>query len=170
MSKEELAKLTVKQLDEMCKERNLPRYKGKTHLNKTEMINNLIETKVEETNESKSEDFLAKISYIEKAEVGRIVAFKDKRGLTRSGKIILNDRGARTLQVALKSTRVFFVSYEDIVWVTSEDNRRWPKDVLRELKESQAKIEKDFKERQEKSNKISNNDLQNLSKKMMGAR
>ena len=42
MTREELTKLTVKELDQMCKEKELPRYKGKTHLNKTEMINNIL--------------------------------------------------------------------------------------------------------------------------------
>lgn len=44
--KEELMKLTNVELDNMCKERNIPRYKGekgKTHINKSEMIEKLVE-------------------------------------------------------------------------------------------------------------------------------
>ena len=142
MNKEELKKLTVKELDVICKERNLPRYKGKTHLNKNEMIEQIL------GNES-SEEVLAKVSsnkgrYIEKAELGSLIAFKDKRELVRTGKIIENNLDKRTITVQIKSGKNFYITYDDVIWVTTEDNKKWPKDVLNLLKESQRKIEKQF--------------------------
>ena len=164
MTREELLKnLTVKQLDEKCKELGLPRYKGKTHLNKTEMISNIMQTKVEET----KEEVLAKESSnevkIKKAEISNIVAFKDKRGNVRSGKIIEIDNDKNIYQISLKSGRCFYVSSEDIVWVTTPSNKRWPREVLNLLKESQKKIEKDFEKF-----KLSSTVCDNLKNKMMG--
>lgn len=154
MTKEELTKLTVKELDQMCKEKGLPRYKGKTHLNKTEMINNLLGTVEETIVEEHHEETLAnesfKDSYIRNAEVNRLIAFLDMKKLTRTGKIVENNSEKRRITVELKSGKKFYITYDDVLWVTSEDNKRWPKKILYALKESQQKIEEDYK------NKISN--------------
>lgn len=167
MSKEELMKLSVKELDSICKEKDLPRYKGKTHLNKSEMIENILwvedndEAKVEAT---ENEEVLAKeSSKIKYVNIDQIVAFKDKKGYVRSGKItnIVDD----DIDVQLKSGRMFHVSIQNIIWVTTEDNRRWPKSILIMLKETQKRIEEEYKAR----HNITNNDLLNLSKKMMSA-
>ena len=164
MTREELTNLTVKRLDEICKELGLPRYKGKTHLNKTEMIElicNETRSKVE------NEEVLAKESSnevkIKKAEIGNIVAFKDKRGNVRSGKIIEFDSNKNIYQISLKSGRCFYVSPEDIIWVTTPNNKRWPREVLNLLKESQKKIEQDFE-----NFKLSKTVCDNLKNKMMG--
>lgn len=172
MNKEELTKLTVKELDQMCKEKDLPRYKGKTHLNKTEMINNLLGTVEEEKVEDQQEVVLAKETstdkkqYVENAEAGTIIAFRDKKGRTRSGKIFENNKEKETITVELRSGRKFYITYPDVIWVTSEDNKRWPKDVLKLLKESQQEIEQEYNKR----NMISDGTLSYLKKKMMGVK
>ena len=142
MSQEELKKLTVKELDNICKEKGLPRYKGKTHLAKNEMIEEIVGAE-------SSEEVLAKVSsekekYIEKAEVGSIIAFKDKREFVRSGKVITNEVDKKKIEVHIKSGKVFYITYDDVLWVTTEDNKKWPKDILNLLKESQRKIEQQF--------------------------
>ena len=167
MNKEELTKLTVKELDQMCKEKDLPRYKGKTHLNKAEMINNLLGT-VEEKLEDQQDVILAKETstdkkqYVESAEVGTIIAFRDKKGRTRSGKISENNKEKESLTVELRSGRKFFIAYADVLWVTSEDNKRWPKEILKLLKESQREIEAEY----EKRNTISDGALAFLKRKL----
>lgn len=175
MTREELTKLTAKELDQMCREKDLPRYKGKNHLNKTEMINNLLGTVKEEKEETKvevqQEEALASESsnddsYIEKAEVGTLIAFVDKKNLTRSGKIVEKDSEKRHITVELKSGRKFFITYDNVLWVTSEENRRWPKKILFALKESQQKIEEAYKN----SLEITNDSLERLKNKMMGSR
>lgn len=171
MTREELTKLTAKELDQMCREKDLPRYKGKNHLNKTEMINNLLGTVKEETKvEVQQEEALASESsndsYIEKAEIGALIAFVDKKNLTRSGKIVEKDPEKRHITVALKSGRKFYINYENVLWVTSEENRRWPKKILFALKESQQKIEEAYKN----SLEITNDSLERLKNKMMGSR
>jgi hypothetical protein len=170
MKKEELTKLTVKELDQMCKEKDLPRYKGKTHLNKMEMINNLLGT---EAKTSEAEEVILaketstdKKQYVENAEAGTIIAFRDKKGRIRSGKITENNKEKENLVVELKSGRKFYITYLDVIWVTSDDNKRWPKEVLKLLKESQQEIENEYK----KHSTISDGALAFLKKKMMGAK
>lgn len=163
MSEQELKNLTAKQLDEKCKEMNLPRYKGKTHLNKAEMIENILNNSVEQKNEEHlAKDSSNKETYIEKAEVGTIIAFNDKYGNTKTGKIL--DRKDTIIHVELKSGRIYTIQKDDILWVRSEGNDRWPKDIFKMLKDSQARIEARFKERP-----ITQETLDNLKKKMSGA-
>ena len=153
MTKEELTKLTVKELDQMCKEHNLPRYKGKNHLNKTELINNLLEIITEDVTETKveekQEEILANDSskdvYIQNAKIGSLIAFLDKKKLTRTGKIVEINSEKRHITVELKSGKKFYILFEDVLWVTTDDNRRWPKKILYALKESQQKIEEEYK-------------------------
>lgn len=191
MTREELTKLTVKQLDEICKKRNLPRYKGKTHLNKTEMINNILESEetdepkvlydgsVEESYEEKvsrivntvkveHEETLAneslKDSYIQNAKIGSLIAFLDKKKLTRTGKILELNSEKRHITVGLKSGKKFYIQYDDVLWVTTDENRRWPKKILYALKESQQKIEEDYK------NKINNKDISEESINKLNAK
>lgn len=158
MTREELTKLTVKQLDQMCKENDLPRYKGKTHLNKNEMIDNILGLENEEVKaEGQQEETLAneslKDSYIHNAKIGSLIAFLDKKKLTRTGKIVEINSEKRHITVELKSGKKFYILYDDVLWVTTDENRRWPKKILYALKESQQKIEEDYR------SKINNKDI-----------
>ena len=172
MTREELTKLTVKQLDQMCKDYGFPRYKGKTHLNKTEMINNLLriitedvtETKVEEQHEETLANESLKDSYIQNAKIGSLIAFLDKKKLTRTGKILELNSEKRHITVGLKSGKKFYIQYDDVLWVTTDENRRWPKKILYALKESQQKIEEDYK------NKINNKDISEESINKLNAK
>lgn len=166
MSKEELMKLSAKELDSICKEKDLPRYKGKNHLNKSEMVENILwlEDHTEEKTEAVEEEVLAKeSSKLKYVKIDQIIAFRDKKGYVRSGKIcnITDDN----IDVQLKSGRIFRIINQDIIWVTTEENKRWPKSVLIMLKETQKRIEEEYKKRHD----ISNEDLLVLSKKMMSA-
>lgn len=146
MLKEELKKLTVKELDSKAKELGLPRYKGKKHLIKEELIQSILENNAsgEEKENCLAKEFSNKILYIEKAKLGDIVAFRDKRELVRSGKITKNDIENQKMVIQIKSGKNYFISYSDILWVTSEENKKWPKDILKLLKESQQKIVDNF--------------------------
>lgn len=145
MSREELKKLTTKELDSKAKELGLPRYKGKKHLTKDELIESIINASGEEEKEDcLAKEFSDKMLYIGKAKVEDIVAFKDKRDLVRSGKITKNDTENQKMVIQIKSGKTFFVTYNDILWVTTEDNKKWPKEILKLLKESQKKIVENF--------------------------
>lgn len=144
MSREELKNLTVKELDSKAKELGLSRYKGKKHLTKDELIESIINTSGEEKEDCLAKEFSDKMLYIGKAKIEDIVAFKDKRDLVRSGKIIKNDVDNQKMIVQIKSGKTFYITYSDILWVTTEDNKKWPKEILRLLKESQKKIVENF--------------------------
>lgn len=144
MSREELKKLTTKELDSKAKELGLPRYKGKKHLTKDELIESIINASGKEKEDCLAKEFSDKMLYIGKAKVEDIVAFKDKRDLVRSGKIIKNDVDNQKMVIQIKSGKTFYITYSDILWVTTEDNKKWPKEILRLLKESQKKIVENF--------------------------
>ena len=169
MTKEELTKLTVKELDQMCKEKSLPRYKGKTHLNKTEMINNILESEKETIVEDQQEEILAndssKDAYIQNAKVGSLIAFLDRKKLTRTGKILELNLEKRHITVELKSGKKFYIVFDDVLWVTSDENRRWPKKILYALKESQQKIEEEYNKRKLEDNVITDEMISNLNKR-----
>lgn len=165
MNKEELGKLSVKQLDELCKERKLKRYSHRKHLTKAEMINmlnNLLETE----EPAVTQVDVKKKNYVVNAPVGTIIVFKDRKGYTRSGKITVNNVAKETLEAELKSGRKFYIRYDEVLWVTSEDNNRFPKDILIMLKESQNAIEEDFK----RKINVTNSDVEFLKKRMNGVR
>ena len=168
MVKEELTKLTVKELDQMCKEKGLPRYKGKTHLNKTEMINNILESEKETIVEDQQEEVLANDSskdvYIQNAKIGSLIAFLDKKDLTRTGKIVEIDSEKKRITVEIKSGKKFYIEFDDVLWVTTDENRRWPKKILYALKESQQLIEENYKKRIENT-QISDAVIDQLNKK-----
>ena len=167
MTKEELTKLTVKELDQMCKEKGLPRYKGKTHLNKTEMINNILGSEKETIVEDQQEEILANDSskdiYIQNAKIGSLIAFLDKKKLTRTGKITEINSEKRHITVELKSGKKFYILFEDVLWVTTDENRRWPKKILYALKESQQKIEEEYKNKI--NGAVSDEEIGKLNKK-----
>lgn len=170
MAKEELTKLTVKELDQMCKEKGLPRYKGKTHLNKTEMIDNILGSEEKEVIvEGQQEEVLAndssKDNYIQNANAGSLIAFLDKKKLTRTGKIIEINSETRHITVELKSGKKFYILYDDVLWVTTDENRRWPKKILYALKESQQRIEEDYKNKINNNKGITEKDIEKLNQK-----
>lgn len=178
MTREELTKLTAKELDKLCREKKLPRYKGKNHLNKTEMINNILEKKREKaeevlnTVEVNQEEILANDSskdiYIQNAKIGSLIAFLDKKKLTRTGKITEINSEKRHITVELKSGKKFYILFEDVLWVTTDDNRRWPKKILYALKESQQKIEEDY--RNKINSGVSEESIRKLNEKFKVAR
>ena len=151
MTKTELEAKKVKELEEICKERNLPRYKGKAKLNKTQMIENIMNTEVNSVDEVEvktSESDLAKVfsenvtevkidrdsknDYLDKAEIGAIVAFWDENGKARSAAIKNKSTKNRKLKLETEFGREFIVPYEKVMWVKTKN--RWPKGVYDALK------------------------------------
>ena len=170
MTKEELTKLTVKELDQMCKDMDLPRYKGKTHLNKNEMIDNILgveifedRTKVEDQQEETLANESLKDNYIYNAKIGSIIAFVDKKDFTRTGKIVELNSEKRHITVELKSGKKFYIQFDDVLWVTTDENKRWPKKILYALKESQQKIEEEYKNKM--NNVVSDESIKRLNEK-----
>lgn len=97
------------------------------------------------------ENSKTKKDYIEDAEEGLIVAFrlnftsKALKKLTKviSGKIMVNDKENKMLEVEARNGLKYGVPYTSVVWVKTGD--RWPKGVYNEMKKgSRLADENDF--------------------------
>lgn len=73
-----------------------------------------------------------KLSYIENADLGTIVAFISPSGKAKSAKIIGRDVDNKILEVETSYGAKFKVAFSDVIWVRT--GKRWPKGVYELLK------------------------------------
>lgn len=71
--------------------------------------------------------------FIEKAEVGTLMAFLDSNGKPRSGKMVNRSAKRRMVKLVTEYDAEYTVSYDMILWV--KFGTRWPKTVYQMLKE-----------------------------------
>lgn len=158
MSKEVLQSKTCKELRDLAKELNILR---RWEMTKGELIeailgaevvksteenvsakdeskvdNQVNNVEVEDKDEKKSAnveyDIKQKMPYIEKIEIGTLVAFRLSNGKVKSAKVIRKSTKNRKLKLETDYGAVYIVSYEDIIWVRT--GKRWPKGVYKLLK------------------------------------
>ena len=152
MSKEELQKLTCKELRDAAKKLSI---KGRWEMTKEELIvsiseaenlkeenqtSAIVEEEVEnsqgldtETKENKPVDPI-KLKYINDCEIGTLIAFMDGQK-PRTAKLINRSRKRQLVKLVTQYGAEFVVAYKDIIWVrTSKTSRRWPKGVYNLLK------------------------------------
>ena len=77
-------------------------------------------------------DMERKVPYIEQAEIGTMVAFMLPNGKVKSAKLINRSVKNRKIKVETSYGKQFVVSYDDVVWVRTND--RWPRGVYNMLK------------------------------------
>ena len=94
-----------------------------------EEVQKLKEKKPELTEEQKAEK---KLSYIEGAKVGTLVAFKTDNGKIKSAMIVKRSTKNRKFKLETKYGASFIVPFDDVIWVRT--NKRWPKGVYQLLK------------------------------------
>lgn len=92
-------------------------------------VQKLKEKKHELSEEEKAEK---KMSYIEGANVGTLVAFRTDNGKIKSAMIVKRSTKNRKFKLETKYGASFVVSFDDVVWVRT--NKRWPKGVYQLLK------------------------------------
>lgn len=92
-------------------------------------VQKLKEKKPELSDEEKAEK---KMSYIEGANVGTLVAFRTDNGKIKSAMIVKRSTKNRKFKLETKYGASFVVSFDDVVWVRT--NKRWPKGVYQLLK------------------------------------
>lgn len=92
-------------------------------------VQKLKEKKPELTEEQKAEK---KLSYIEGAKVGTLVAFKTNNGKIKSAMIVKRSTKNRKFKLETKYGASFIVPFDDVIWVRT--NKRWPKGVYQLLK------------------------------------
>jgi hypothetical protein len=78
------------------------------------------------------EKFEKKKKYVSNAEIGTLIAFKQKSGKVNSAKIVGKDDDSKMLKAETKYGAKFDVKYSDVIWVKT--GARWPKGVYRLLK------------------------------------
>lgn len=159
MTKNELLELPKKKIMELCKEANLPRYKGKSELSKEEMVDSLLENcdvmseeeaqneQVEKSDcvnvkpvecensevECKPWEMVDKAKYIDELEPGVLVAFYDNKGKPRTGKFVNRSSKKKIIKLVTEFGWEFIVPYENVLWIRF--GNRWPKGVYKILKE-----------------------------------
>lgn len=133
MSKDDLQKLTVKELEAKCKELGLTYYSGKKHLTKSEMIDKL--SGVENVSEDTEKPWVLndKDKYIEEAQPGTLIAFVDDKGKPRTAALVNRSASRRVIKVETEFNWTFVVPYDNVLWV--RNGSRWPKGVYKMLKE-----------------------------------
>lgn len=129
MSKEKLEQMKVAELQSLCKEKGISFYKGKNRMTKSEIVEKLYECQRKELSAEKEEQ---KKQYVENADIGVLVAFYDKNGKPRTGKIIKKNVELRRLKIETEFGAQFVIPYEDVMWVRYGE--RWPKGVFEILK------------------------------------
>lgn len=92
-------------------------------------VQKLKEKKPELSEEEKAEK---KMSYIEGANVGTLVAFRTDNGKIKSAMIVKRSTKNRKFKLETKYGASFVVSFDDVVWVRTD--KRWPKGVYQLLK------------------------------------
>lgn len=159
MSQNDLMLLKVKELETMCKDRGLPCYKGKTHLPKGAMVENIlkwdsehcnVENVVEDVNPVAEENNVvetnaevpdvevtnwvnkSKEEYIDNAEPGTLIAFYDLKGKPRTAALVNRSSKRRLVKLVTEFNWEFTVPYENVLWVRR--GNRWPKGVYNLLK------------------------------------
>ena len=155
--KNDLEKLTVKELETKCKELHLQYYKAKKHFTKSEMIDSIlnavsnlnentttengnveevvnepvVETNVEPEPEKEwvNEN---KEKYIEEADEGTLIAFIDLKGKPRTAALVNRSSKRKVVKLITEFGWEFIVPYANVLWV--RNGTRWPKGVYKMLK------------------------------------
>lgn len=157
MSREELEKLKADELAAICKEHNIPHYKGKNRFRKSEMVQAIlkeqeptveqpvVEEKIEENvgvavKEKKAADIdqlPGTKKYLENINVGTLVAFKEASGKLNTAAVQNVSFKRSQLKLVTQYGKEFIVSFDDIVWVRT--TKRWPRFILDVLKSQSRK-------------------------------
>lgn len=147
MEKKNLNEMTVKELKVLAKEYNIV---GRSDMRKAQLISCIEEAQnktfkesentmeennnviVAENNKAREINSKSKMDYIEKAEIGTIVAFADNNGKIRSAKIVNRSTANRKFKLETKMGKIYIVPFENVIWVKT--SHRWPKGVFNQLK------------------------------------
>lgn len=163
--REELQNLKRDELADICKGYGLPHCRGKARIKKEELIeailkaectkestnetqsagdkgeidnHQVVEVEVKEEKESTNDIDVQKLSYIERAEIGTIIACTID-GKTKSAKIVKRSTKKRRFMVETAYGAQHIVPYENVIWVRT--GNKWPRGVYRALKGLEPEVE-----------------------------
>lgn len=126
MAKNELNQFNKNELLRIAKAYNIT---GRWDMSKDELIASIKAAK-EKIKEKR--DMRIKDSYIEKVNLGCLVAFKTSNGKVKSAKIVKRSIKERMLLLETEYKSVYKVSFDDVLWVKT--GNRWPKGIYELLK------------------------------------
>lgn len=143
--------MTCKELREVAKKYNIS---GRWDMTKDQLVEAIAEaTKVVDETEKVQENeeatlqktdvcecdsveaenkYGSKMDYIEKVEIGVIVAFRLPTGKVKAAKLMNRSTKKRLLKLETEYGAEFIVPFEDVIWVKT--GRRWPRGVYNLLK------------------------------------
>ena len=126
MSKNELNQFNKNELLILAKAYNIT---GRWDMSKDELIASIKAAK-EKIKEKR--DMSIKDGYIEKVNLGCLVAFKTSNGKVKSAKIVKRSIKERMLLLETEYKSAYKVSFDDVLWVKT--GNRWPKGIYELLK------------------------------------
>ena len=126
MAKNELNQFNKNELLRIAKAYNIT---GRWDMSKDELIASIKAAK-EKIKEKR--DMTIKDGYIEKVNLGCLVAFKISNGKVKSAKIMKRSIKERMLLLETEYKSVYKVSFDDVLWVKT--GNRWPKGIYELLK------------------------------------
>lgn len=136
--KDELLKLTKKDIMSIAKDLGIQRYNGKTSLKKLDIINSILSKEYDNIQSKEFKDMTEeekvekKKRYVETVNVGILVAFKTPNGKYKSAMVIKRSTKRRLLKVVTKYEKEYIISFDDVIWVRT--GTRWPRGVYQLLK------------------------------------
>lgn len=140
LSKGSLQVKSCTELREIAKSLNIP---GRWNMTKEVLISAIIHYQIsailayqsEENTSDEQKEFQYNVedrmNYVEKADVGTIVAFRLNNGKVKSAKITRKSSKQKLLEVETVYGAVYKIKYEDVIWVRT--GKTWPKGVYRLL-------------------------------------
>lgn len=160
-TREELEKWNCEGLAQYCKENDIPHYNGKNRFRKAEMVEAILnhqksdkgKAETEEVAEKYEEvesaierpvaiDYKVKKEYIENAEPGTLIAFKEKSGKANTAALVNRSSKNEKLKLITKYGKEFIVAYTDVLWVKVNPEARWPRGIFELLKGGKKNEEK----------------------------
>lgn len=146
MTRNELENMNKAEVANIAKDFGVKRYKGKSMLTKTELIDNIckyleeqddikdVKKAIDEfaSDENKNEA-ASKMERIEAAPIGVLVAFYEpESGKLNTAKMTNRSRKRKQIKCETKYGKEFIVPFENIAWVKT--GGRWPRAIYEELK------------------------------------
>lgn len=132
LSKESLQAKSCTELREIAKSLNI---QGRWNMTKGVLISAILAYQSEENTGDEQKEFQYNVedrmNYVEKADVGTIVAFRLNNGKVKSAKITRKSSKQKLLEVETVYGAVYKIKYEDVIWVRT--GKTWPKGVYRLL-------------------------------------
>lgn len=117
---------------EIVANENLQSAKDECKVDNHDANNVEAEDKVENKSANVKINVEQKMAYIEKVDIGTIIAFRLSNGKVKSAKVVRKSTKNRKLKVETDYGAEYIISYNDVVWVRT--GKRWPKGVYQLLK------------------------------------